>query len=213
MKNMKLNNFQKVLIICIGLFILSGLALRFIPSSPKLIAKPYSTLEQSQRLLQEDAIANGTATRNQTAGQTGAPLPTSASFSGSDVLRGLGPNWTFVSQQDQTSQDMSYLDGTVPVRESVARLVADNRIGLDIQESRIVDQKKLAAALKVKDVKRIKVAGKTGYLVPMGGLSGGTALVLTGTSTVLILQDPDAANWPDELNPEVEMYVRTVNVP
>lgn len=213
MKTNQLNRFQIVLIACGGLFIITAIALRFVPGVYKPIAKPYSTIEETKRLQEEDRLLNQAANEEQPGEQLALPQPTSATFSNGDSLRGLGANWTFISQQDQKMLSMSYIAGTAPDRESVVRLIANNKIGLVIQESRIVDRKMLDQALASKDVKKKTVAGKVGYLAPMGGLAGGTALVLTGSSTVLILQDADAANWPDELNSEVEMYVRTVNVP
>ena len=213
MKTIKLNQFQVVLLACVGLFIVSAIAFRFMPRLIKPVAKPYSTAEEAKRLQEEDRLLNQTADVEPAAEPLVLPEPTSAYFAGGDVLRGLGANWTFVSQQDQKMLSMSYISGTAPDRESVVRLIKNGKIGLVIEESRIVNRKMLDEALKSKDVKQTKAAGKTGYLVPMGGLEGGTALLLAGTSTVLLLQDADAANWPKELNPEVEMFVRTVNVP
>jgi hypothetical protein len=213
MKTTKLNRFQVVLIACGGLFIITAIAIRFLPRVFKPFAKPYSTIEETKRLQEEDRILNQAANAELAEEPLVLPQPTSAAFVGGDALRGLGSNWTFVSQQDQMMLSMSYIAGTAPQRESVVRLIKDGKVGLVIQESRIIDQKMLDAVLKSKDAKEVKVAGKVGYIIPMGGLDGGNALLLAGPTTVLILQDAETANWPDELNPEVEMYVRTVNVP
>jgi len=213
MKNIQLNRFQVVLIACGGLFLIAAISIRFMPRVFKPFAKPYSTIEETKRLQEEDRLLNQAANEGQAEEPLALPQPTSAAFVGGDALRGLGSNWTFVSQRDQMMLSMSYFAGTAPQRESVVRLIKDGRVGLVIQESRIVDRKMLDAALKSQDFKETKVAGKSGYIIPMGGLEGGSALLLTGESTVLILQDPETANWPDGLHPEVEMYVRTVNVP
>lgn len=213
MKTIKSDDFRLAMAICGGLFILSALAFRFLPLGVKPTAEPYSTAEQTARLQEEDRLLNQEANRGLAGDQLALPEPTSAAFAGGDVLRGIGANWTFVSQRDQKALSLSYIAGTAPERETVVRLIADGKVGLTIQESRIADRGMLDEALRSEDVKRTTVAGKTGYLVPMGGLAGGSALLLAGTSTVLILQDAEAADWPAEPHPEVEMYVRTVSVP
>lgn len=109
--------------------------------------------------------------------------------------------------------NMSYIDGTAPLRESVVQLINNPKIGLIIEESRIVDRKMLDKALAAKDVTKTEVATRSGYLVPMGSLDGGNSFVLTGSSTILILEDANAALWPEKLDAETAMYVRTVNVP
>jgi hypothetical protein len=146
-------------------------------------------------------------------GELAFPQPTSAIVTGGGVLDGLGPNWTFVSQQDQKMLSVSFVAGTAPERETIVRLTDNGDVGLGIQESNIVDRKMLDGALASNEATKTTVAGKTAYLVPMGGLEGGTALLLVGQTSVLILQDAESADWPSELNPEVEMYVRTVTVP
>ncbi len=213
MKTIKFNDFKTVLAVCAGVLMLTFVAYRYIPGLGKPIAKPYSTEEQSRLLQEADLQENSPAEGDAADEPLALPQPTSAAFVGSDVLRGLGPNWTFVGQQDQKMLSMSYVAGTAPDRESVVRLVADKGVGLVIEESRIADKKMLEEALKSKDVAKTTVAGKTAYLIPMGGLAGGTALLLVGSTSVLILQDPNAANWPEKLHPEIEMYVRTVDVP
>jgi len=143
----------------------------------------------------------------------GLPAPTSAHFQDGEPLQSLGPNWSFVRQQDQMMLSMSYFSGTAPTRESVVRLIEDEKIGLIIEESRIVDGKMMRQALAKPENKQVKVGDREAYLVPMGGLEGGNALLIAGTSTVLILQDANAAFWPDELHPEVQIYISSVNVP
>lgn len=208
MKSTKLNTFSLVLIASLGLLVLTAIALRFVPGVYKPIAKPYSTLEEARRLEAEERMA-----QTGSASDLAFPEPTSAIITSGGVLDGLGPNWTFVGQQDQKMLSVSFVPGTAPDRESVVRLIDNANIGLGIQESTIVDRQMLDEALASKEATKTTVAGKEGYLVPVGGLEGGTALLLVGSSTVLILQDAEAANWPNELNPEVEMYVRTVRVP
>jgi hypothetical protein len=206
MKSIKPNAFSFVLLVSLGLLILTAVAFRFVPGAYKPIAKPYSTLEEARRLEEEDRLMSQT-------GELAFPQPTSAIVTGGGVLDGLGPNWTFVSQQDQKMLSVSFVAGTAPERETIVRLTDNGDVGLGIQESNIVDRKMLDGALASNEATKTTVAGKTAYLVPMGGLEGGTALLLVGQTSVLILQDAESADWPSELNPEVEMYVRTVTVP
>lgn len=143
----------------------------------------------------------------------GLPEPTSARFASGDALQGLGANWTFLKQEDQRMLSMSFVAGTAPGRESVVQLVSNPKVSLTLEESYINDQKKLDAALAEKDVKKVTVAKREGYIVPMGSLAGGTALVLTGSTTILIIQDTNTELWPEELDPEVATYIATARVP
>jgi len=143
----------------------------------------------------------------------GLPAPTSAHFQDGQPLQSLGPNWSFLRQQDQRMLSMSYFPGTAPMQESVVQLIENQDISLLIEESSIVDKGMLQKALDDTATKKVKVGDRGAYLIPMGGLDGGNALLLTGSSTVLILQDANAANWPDELHPEVKIYISSVNVP
>jgi len=188
-------------ILGILLVLAAALAIRFLPlrvRNPRV----------SSAAVPDQTVATTTADANDI-----SPGFTSVRFAGGDALKGLGPNWTFIRQQDQRSMSRSFIDGTAPTRESVVRLISDPNVSLIIEESNIADRKMLDKALAAKDVKQSKIAGRDGFLVPMGDLAGGQALVLTGTSTVLILQDANAALWPAKPNPEVLMYVGTVNVP
>lgn len=144
---------------------------------------------------------------------TGLPEPTSAKFASGDALQGLGANWTFLKQEDQRMLSMSFIAGTAPGRESVVQLVGNPKVSLTLEESYINDQKKLDAALAEKDVKKVTVAGREGYIVPMGSLAGGTALVLKGSTTILIIQDTNTELWPEELDTEVATYIATARVP
>lgn len=159
-----------------------------------------------------DSVASTSSAASNTAPE-GLPAPTSAHFQDGEPLQSLGPNWSFVRQQDQRMLSMSYFAGTAPMQESLVQLIENQDIGLVIEESSIVDRQMMEKALKDSGTKKIDVGGREAYLIPMGGLDGGDALLLTGSSTVLILQDANAALWPDELHSEIKIFVSSVNVP
>jgi hypothetical protein len=190
-----------------NVFILALLAIVF-----SVAAMRFVTLRATIRVPRQ-AVNSGVSVASGTAAATGLPAATSAYFSDGDALKALGPNWAFVRQTDQKAMSVSYVAGTAPERESLVRLVDNARIGLLVQESRIVDRAMLEQALAQSEVQRRTVAGRSGHLVPLGGLEGGNAFVLTGSSTILILQDADAALWPESVHAEVATYIASVNVP
>lgn len=138
------------------------------------------------------------------------PEFTSAAFQSGDALSGLGANWTFLRQNEVGDSEKTDLDGTVLTRESVVKL-AGKPIQLILSEAQIIDAGKLVKALKEFETKT--VAGRTGYILPAADLAGGTQFALVGTSTVLLVQDANAAQWPEQLDPEVSMYIQTALVP
>ncbi|MFA5186088.1 MAG: hypothetical protein WC551_06370 [Patescibacteria group bacterium] len=201
MKKIQLSNTHILYLVAVLAVIATAVALRFM-----MVAKP-------ERIAVSPTPISTTQPSPATTVPAGLPLPTSAKFAEGDALKALGPNWTFLKQQDQKMMSMSFIDGTAPNRESVVQLINDPKVSLDLQESSIASQDMLDSALADKDVKKTKVAGREGYIVPMGSLGGGTGLVLTGSSTILIIQDANTEVWPDNLDPEVAAYIAAVRVP
>jgi hypothetical protein len=146
------------------------------------------------------------------AATSSVPAFTSATFPAGDSLLGLGPEWTFLRQEELSEKDGAWLAGTVPTRQSVARLITGN-VQLFLVESRIQDQAALDKALTDPSVKRVSVAGRDGYLVPVGDAQGSTAFALMGQTTMLLIQDGLIANWPKDPAPEVLAYVASLHLP
>lgn len=201
MKKIQLSNNHIIYLIAVSAVVAAAIVLRYVtvaePARKTTSQTPVSTVQSSPAA----------------AVPSGLPLPTSAKFAEGDALKALGPNWTFLKQQDQMMMSMSFMDGTAPNRESVVRLISNPKVSLDLQESSIASQDMLDRALAAKDVKKTKVAGRDGYIVPMGSLGGGTGLVLTGSTTILIIQDANTEVWPENLDPEVAAYIAAVRVP
>ncbi len=206
MKKIKLTTVHLSLL-GVGVVVLAAIALmRSTPLSVKLPKSYFTGPDQA-------SVAQGTSATSTYAVPDGLPAPTSAHFENGDALQALGPNWAFLNQYEMKDGDSVTLDGTQPVRETMAQLIGNDNIGLLIQEDNIVDRQKLEKALTQDGIKKTQIGLREGYVIPMGGLAGGSAFLLTGTSTVLILQDANAANWPDEPHPEVQIYISSVNVP
>lgn len=161
---------------------------------------------------QEGASTTGSATET-VVGTTASTVPdlTSAAYPDGDALKGLGADWTFVSQRTITEKSAAALPGTNATRESVIKIVG-KETQLLLIESDIADQKKLDVALKAKNVKKLTIAKRNGYVVPANGIAGGTGFLLVGKNTTLLLQDSASAVWPKSLEPEILSYIATVNV-
>ena len=203
MKKISFSDPLNIFLAAAAVLVVTVVALRFTEASkPTMQAKPEMATS-----------ANPQASSTGSTVQPGLPEPTSAVFSDGDALKALGPNWSFIRQEDQKTMNASFIDGTAPNRESIVQLIGKPQVGLDIEESNIVNQKLLDKALAQKDIQKAKVAGRAGYLVPMGSLEGGNAFVLTGSSTILILQDTQTVMWPAEPDPEVATYIAAVRVP
>lgn len=201
MKKIQLSNIHILLLVAVVAVLATAVYLRF------------ATVAESVQRAESETPVSAARPNPGTTVPAGLPLPTSAKFASGDALGALGPNWTYLKQQDQKMLSMSFIDGTAPNRESVVQLIGNQKVGLDLQESSIASQEMLAKALARKEVKKTKVAGRDGYIVPMGNLGGGTALVLTGSSSILIIQDANTEIWPDLLDPEVAAYIAAVRVP
>ncbi len=140
------------------------------------------------------------------------PDLTSAAFPDGDALKGLGADWTFVRQEDVSNKASNGLSGTRVMRESVISAVGKTT-QLLLTESDIIDRKMLDAAVKAKDVKKVIISGRDGYLVPSLDKNGGTGFLLVGTNTTLLIQDSASASWPKALDAAVLTYIATVHIP
>jgi hypothetical protein len=143
---------------------------------------------------------------------TGTPAFTSASFNGGDPFRSLGPEWTFLRQSDLTEKDGKWLAGTVPVREAVVKLIGKD-VTMLLTELRITETAKLLQARSSGNVKKAKVAGRDGYMVPMQDMAGGTAFAIVGQNRVLLIQHGESYLWPTGIEPEIANYIVSVDVP
>ncbi len=140
------------------------------------------------------------------------PAFTSTSFPAGDALLGLGPEWTFLRQEELSEKDGAWLPGTVPTRQSVVKLTT-GQVQMFLVESRIQDQAALDMALADASIKRATVGGRDGYLVSLGDAQGSVAFALVGPTTVLLIQDGLVANWPKDPVPEVVSFVASLHLP
>lgn len=173
----------------------------------------YLRLTLPRPVSDKKAPAQATSTAS-TSAESGIPAFSSASFADGDPLSSLGPEWTLVRQQELSEDDGHWLDGTVPARESMVKLVGRDA-SLLLIELNIVDADKLAKALEADNVKPAAVAGRQGYLVPMNDIAGGNAFALTGDGRALLIQHGQSFLWPQEndLGQEVRNYVANVRMP
>ncbi len=157
------------------------------------------------------AVRYFTKPEKKTEVQSSVPAFTSAKFEGADILRGLGPEWTYVRLTELAKSDGNWLSGTVPVREAVVKLVG-KEVSMMLVELKIENQTKLKAALQNPNVKTAKVAERDGYLIPMNDIAGGTAFMLLGDEKVLLIQYGKAAEWPDQVEPEIMSFIVNLNI-
>lgn len=140
------------------------------------------------------------------------PAFTSATVYDGDALKGLGPEWTFLRQTDLSEKSATSFAGTAPRRESVVKLVG-KQVQLVLTELNVIDPKALRASITSQALTGTTIAGREGYVVSVPGLTGGTGFVLIGSTTALLFQDANVAQWPSELDPAVMSYIAAVRVP
>lgn len=140
------------------------------------------------------------------------PAFMSASVSGGDVLQGLGPEWTYLRQQDPTTADGAWLKGTVPMREALVKVSGKN-VQMFLVELRIENDRALQSELTSSTSHKATVAGREGYVIPMNDLAGGTGFALVGTRRVLVIQHGQSNLWPSSLESEILSYIASVQVP
>lgn len=190
--------FPRVLIIgACAVLLLFAVALRLFPQSSVRVAA--------------DAYVSSVATSTDGSASS-VPAFTSAAFTSGDALKGLGPEWTYVRQSTLSPNMVGLIAGTAPTRETVVKLIGKD-VGYFFEEADIQDPKVLDAALKGKDVHAVNIAERDGYLIPMGDIAGGTGFLLKGATSILVIQDVNAATWPSELPSELLSYIHTVHVP
>ncbi|MFH1620743.1 MAG: hypothetical protein ABIB04_01520 [Patescibacteria group bacterium] len=143
--------------------------------------------------------------------QTVVPAFSSAKFEGGDLLQGLGPEWTYLKLSDLGKSDGNWLDGTVPIKEALVKLVGKD-VSMMLIELKVEDQDKLDAALKNPTIKTYKEAGRDGYIVPMNDIAEGTAFALVGTDKVLLIQYGNASQWPDQIESEIANFIANLSI-
>jgi len=147
----------------------------------------------------------------------GVPEFTSAAFQTGDSLAGLGPEWTFLRQDDLSGVANAKIPkGTSGVRETLVKL-SDASSTMLLTELKIDDAKALEKALSVKAVVARTIAGRKGYVLPVASMTGGSAFMISGTSTALMLEygeDPygNLMDWPKTVPAAIASFIATVKV-
>lgn len=152
-----------------------------------------------------------------TTSESAVPAFTSARFADGDALSGLGPEWTYLWQKELGATDGSGIAGTTPKRQSLVKRSGQSALLL-LTELEIADQTKLDKALRDTTVSATTVAGRDGYLIPIASLTGGTALLLKGATSVLLIEYGEETYgnmlpWPATIPSDVESYVASVRIP
>ncbi len=148
-------------------------------------------------------IANATST---------IPAFTSATVHGGDVFSGLGPEWTYLLQDDLKPIEGQWLAGSVPVRNAVVK-VSGKETQMMLIEMRITNEAALKTVLRNTSVHAATVAGRTGYVIPMNDSAGGTGFALIGTNRILLIQNGSSYQWPAVVQPEIQSFISSVLVP
>lgn len=183
----------------------------FIAATVLIIAGALSLRFASVPDSQQQVPKSGTPTVTE-----GLPAFTSASFETGDALGSLGPEWTFVRQNEVQGKTASTLSGTTPTRETLVRLIGATTVML-ITEFNVTDVKALKKAVAAKTVQPLTIAERSGFLVPVPSLNGGSAFLLTGTSTALMLEYGEDQNgvltkWPNDVPKAIQYYISAVKV-
>ncbi|MBP9864123.1 hypothetical protein KBC54_01580 [Patescibacteria group bacterium] len=140
------------------------------------------------------------------------PAFTSATVHGGDVFSGLGPEWTYLLQDDLKPIEGQWLAGTVPVRNAVVK-VSGKETQMMLIEMRITNEAALRTALKNSTAHPAKVGEKNGYVIPMNDSAGGTGFALIGNNRVLLIQNGSSYQWPAVVQPEIQAFISSVLVP
>ena len=140
------------------------------------------------------------------------PAFTSATVHGGDVFSGLGPEWTYLLQDDLKPVEGQWLAGTVPVRNAVVK-VSGKETQMMLIEMRITNEAALKTMLRNTSVHAATVAGRSGYVIPMNDSAGGTGFALIGANRILLIQNGSSYQWPATVQPEIESFISSVIVP
>lgn len=144
------------------------------------------------------------------------PAFTSASFETGDALSSLGPEWTFVRQSETQGKTASTLSGMMPTRETLVHLSGKQTVML-ITELKVTDATAMKKAVTTASIQPLTIVGRSGYLVPVPSLTGGSAFLLTGTSTALMLEYGEDRNgpltqWPKDVPEAIQSYISVVKM-
>lgn len=184
------------IIIGVAVVAIAALALRFVPAS----MPPRQSNTTAGPIVATSSV----------------PEFTSAKFFDGDLLHDVGPDWTFIAQTNLAhSTDYNPFDGTTPLQGAIIKLIGKNT-ELGLTEYSIMDAKTLEK--KLGSYTPSKVAGRDGYIVSAGDITGSTGFAIVGTNAVLFIQYGDArygnySAWPSQLEPEAQSFIASVQVP
>lgn len=150
----------------------------------------------------------------ETSTQTGAngsiPEFASTTFVDGDVLKGLGPEWTYLRQSRIEAGDARALPGLTPDRESVVKLLGQP-VEMTLSEYDIEDQEAFDLAIFTHVTST--VGTRTGYIVPLNDIAGGEGFLLVGTRSVLLISLAGSAKWPSIVPEAVVTFISAIRVP
>jgi hypothetical protein len=138
------------------------------------------------------------------------PEFTSATFPDGDILKGLGPEWTYLRQSPLESNDARALPGLTPNREALVKLAGEStEMSLAIYD--IADHAKLDAALATYSTST--VSSRSGWVIPLNDISGGSGFLLVGSRSALLISLSGSAEWPSTLPAPVTSFITAIRVP
>ena len=181
--------------------VLAVLAIRYLPDGQNGTA-----VTPSSRTAGSSATSNASST---------VPAFGSAKFEGGDVFTALGPNWTFIRQND--AKGSLVFPGATSTRETLVKRV-NSHAEMLLTELDVADGgNTLRDYLKKAGIDATSVQGQEGYVVPIASETGSSGFLLIGVTSALVIQveDDQYGNllpWPESLDPEIESYIWSVNV-
>ncbi len=138
-----------------------------------------------------------------------SPQLESSKFSTGDALSGIGANWTFIDQAILTASDAKpRFAGTSPQRQTMMKQ-AESGLQMQVYEAKVIDTASFTKATA--SAERMNIAGREGYLVPDS--SGGSALLLTGPGSIIVLTPVPNLDWKAPLPEALTAYIATVSIP
>ncbi len=138
------------------------------------------------------------------------PEFTSTTFADGDLMKGLGPEWTYLRESELEADDARALPGLIPDREAVVKL-AGEPVEMTLTEFDIEDQTKLDAALAASVSSTVQT--RTGWMVPLNDIAGGEGFLLVGSRSALLISLSGSAEWPTELPSAVASFIDAIRVP
>ena len=135
-----------------------------------------------------------------------------------DSVPAAGPDskWQTVRQNALDDTSGRILAGMRATRETLTQEQGAHT-QLMLTELTIVDADQLASFLRDPSVSQTSIAGRSGYMVPMAGLTSSTAFLLVGSSAALLIEYGDdrygnLMPWPETLNAEVVTFIQNARV-